>query len=278
MYAGDVLGNLYRFDLTSSTASSWSSMKIFQTASGQPITTAPVITATPVVGTTKPRVIVAFGTGQKLPVTISSAEVYATGAQALYGIWDANMTAWNATSTDTKYAALTQTSSTTPVSITASLLTGQTATASGSAGRTVTNNAICWSGSTVCTSGNTQMGWTLPLPTSTEQVIYNPLVSNGEFFVNTTIPATSQALTCGATLVSGFTMGISVTNGGSGTTPAFDDGNSGYSLNGAGTPAIYAVGSSTFIGTNTNDQHQFKTKKLNPQPGIGTRLTWTKIR
>jgi len=281
VYAGDVLGNLYRFDLTSSSATSWSSMKLFQTASNQPITTAPVVTATPVVGAGNPKVIIAFGTGQKLPVTIGNAEIYASGAQALYGIWDANMTAWNGTTTDTKYAALTQSTPTTPVSVTASLLQGQTITANGASGRTVSNTAVCWAGGTACsggTSANTQMGWTLPLPTSTEQVIYNPLVSNGDFFVNTTIPATSQALTCGSTPVAGFTMGISVTNGGAGTTPAFDDGNSGYSLNGAGTPAIYAVGSSTFIGTNTNDQHQFKTKKLNPQPGIGTRLTWTKIR
>ena len=32
----------------------------------------------------------------------------------------------------------------------------------------------------------------MTLPTSTEQVIYNPLISSGDYFVNTTIPATSR--------------------------------------------------------------------------------------
>ena len=30
--------------------------------------------------------------------------------------------------------------------------------------------------------------------------------------------------------------------------------------------------------TNTNDNHKFKCKELNPQPGVGSRLTWTKVR
>jgi type IV pilus assembly protein PilY1 len=145
---------------------------------------------------------------------------------------------------------------------------------------------MCWKNMTGCSSASSTtpatvqdaLGWVLTLPTSTEQVIYTPLISNGVLFTNTTIPATSAALTCQATDVSGWTMGISVTNGGAGTVPAFDGGYSGYSLNGAGTPSIYAVGNSTFLGTNTNDHHKFKAKKTNPQPGSGKRLTWTKIR
>jgi type IV pilus assembly protein PilY1 len=294
VYGGDVLGNLYRFDLTSSSSTTWSSMKIFTTASGQPITTAPAVTAIPGIGTAGNKILIAFGTGQKLPVTLTSAEVFASGSQALYGIWDANMTAWNATTTDTKYAALTQSSASTPVAITSSLLTSQTVTASGTS-RVVSNNAVCWAGASVCASGNDKMGWILSLPTSTEQAIYNPLVSNGDFFVNTTIPATSSALTCGATPVAGWTMGLSLSNGGAGSTTAFASGVSGSSMNGTGTPAIYVVGNSTFLGTNTNNNgggtnasggggggsgsgDQFQSDKLNPQPGVGTRLTWTKMR
>ena len=58
VYGGDVLGNLYRFDLTSSSASSWSSMKIFQTASGQPITTSPAVTSVPGVGSGNPKLVI----------------------------------------------------------------------------------------------------------------------------------------------------------------------------------------------------------------------------
>jgi type IV pilus assembly protein PilY1 len=198
------------------------------------------------------------------------------------------MVNWNATTTDTKYAVTSDAtnSTTTPVSVTASNLQTQTATAdSTNSTRTASNATMCWKGMTGCSNASSTppviadaMGWTMTLPTSTEQVIYNPLVANGMLFVNTTIPATSAALTCQSTDVAGWTMGVSVTNGGAGTVPAFDGGYSGYSLNGAGTPAIYAVGTTTFLGTNTNDHHQFKAKKTNPQPGNGSRLTWTKIR
>jgi len=289
VYAGDVLGNLYRFDLTDTTSSAnWSVMKIFQAASNQPISTAPIVAAIPTSGTgSNPKVIVMFGTGQKQPITVTSAETFATGSQALYGIWDANMNNWNATSTDAKYAAVgTSTSTTTAISIASSALQTQTATAdSTNSTRTATNATMCWKGMTGCGNSSATppiitdaMGWTMTLPTSTEQVIYNPMLANGVLFINTTIPATSTALTCQSTDVEGWTMGLSVTNGGAGTVPAFDGDYSGYSLNGAGTPAIYAVGTTTFLGTNTNDHHKFKAKKTNPQPGSGKRLTWTKIR
>ncbi len=285
VYGGDTLGNLYRFDLTDTTSSTnWTSMKIFQTASGQPITTTPAVTSVPGVGSGNPKVVIVFGTGQKLPMTVTNGEVFSTGTQAIYGIWDANMAAWNGTSTDTKYAQLTQTSTTTPIAVALSKLQTQTITESGTT-RTATNVAMCWVGMSSCAGTTTSpvtvsdaMGWVMSLPTSTEQVIYNPLISSGVYFVNTTIPATATTLTCSSTDVSGWTMGLSLANGGAGSVTAFDGGFSGYSLNGAGTPAIYGGGSSTFLGTNTNDHHTFKAKKTNPQPGVGSRLTWTKIR
>jgi type IV pilus assembly protein PilY1 len=259
-------------------------MKIFQASSWQPITSTPVVTSIPSSGTGNPKVIVAFGTGQKLPVTISQAEKYAattsTQKQAIYGIWDANMTAWNATSTDTKYAALTQSSPTTAVAISSSALQAQTVTTETTTTRNLSNITMCWVGMTGCDASSTAsaMGWVLNLPTSTEQVIYNPLVSNGDLFVNTTIPATSSLFTCSSTAVAGWTLGINLGNGGAGSVPAFDGNISGYSLNGAGTPAVYNYGSSSYLGTNTNDEHQFKSKKLAPQPGVGKRVTWTKMR
>ncbi len=286
VYAGDVLGNLYRFDLTDNSASNWSAMKIFTASSWQPITSAPVVTAIPGAGTGSPKVLVVFGTGQKLPLTATAAEKYsaatATKPQSLYGIWDANMYNWNRSNTDTKYANL-QTAATPAISVTA--LQSQTVTnattASATVPRTVSNTTMCWQGMSGCTgTGITAnaMGWELDLPTASEQVIFNPLVANGDLFVNTTIPATSNLFSCTSTTAAGWTMGISLTNGGSGAVPAFDGGVSGYSLNGAGTPAVYSYNTSSYLGTNTNDQHQFKSKKLAPQPGVGKRVTWTKIR
>ena len=116
VYAGDTLGRLWRFDLTSSMSSSWSALELFQTPStatvagtavAQPITAAPVVAS--VAATTaagKPKLVVYFGTGRKLPLTVASGESYSAGTQSIYGIWDASMTGWNATTTDTQYAAL----------------------------------------------------------------------------------------------------------------------------------------------------------------------------
>ncbi len=290
VYAGDVLGNLYRFDLTDNSASNWSAMKIFQTASAgttpvnyQPITTVPVVSSVLGTGTDNPKVIITFGTGQKLPITTTGAEAYAaataTKPQAIYGIWDSNMMAWNATNTDTKYANL-QTVATTPVAIAATALQAQTVTAATSTTRTMSNIAMCWVGMTGCDSSSTAnaKGWVFNLPTTSEQVIFNPYVAHGDFFINTTIPATTNLFACTSTDAAGWTMGINLANGGAGVTPAFDGGISGYNLNGAGTASEYANNGDSYLGTNTNDQHQFKSKKLAPQPGVGKRVTWTKIR
>ena len=51
------------------------------------------------------QLMILFGTGQKTPVTNTSAPTYATGTQSLYGVWDWNLTAWNSMST-ALYAAL----------------------------------------------------------------------------------------------------------------------------------------------------------------------------
>ena len=133
---------------------------------------------------------------------------------------------------------------------------------------------------TGCDSSSTAnaKGWVFNLPTTSEQVIFNPYVAHGDFFINTTIPATTNLFACTSTDAAGWTMGINLANGGAGVTPAFDGGISGYNLNGAGTASEYANNGDSYLGTNTNDQHQFKSKKLAPQPGVGKRVTWTKIR
>jgi len=286
VYAGDVLGNLYRFDLTDNSSSNWSVMTLFTTAgSQQPITTAPLVTAVPASGSGNPKIVVAFGTGQKLPATTNHAEVFATGEQDVYGIWDANMTAWNNKSSDSKFAALTQSSPTTPVSISSSALQTQTVSLNSDGTRAATNTDMCWVGMTGCSGSTTNaMGWKLVLPTSTEQVIFNPIVFNDDLFFNTTIPATSQVITCSSTPISGWTMGISLSNGGAGDTTAFVDGSSGHNTNGTGSPSQYSTdGSSTggkkdFVCENTNNNHTVNCDEIHPLTGAGKRVTWTKVR
>src|SRR6185312_4703789 len=87
VYAGDIKGNVWRFDLTSSNPTDWaaSATALFSTG-GQPITTAPVV-ANGVVGGYK-RVMVAVGTGQRTPMSASNPVTYLKTAQNIYGVWD----------------------------------------------------------------------------------------------------------------------------------------------------------------------------------------------
>ncbi len=144
IYAGDLLGNVWKFDVTSQTPGNWG-----KTASS-PLFTAPYTPAVAAVGTTPAipsepspittrlqvgtlkafgsqttstgvilsnapeRVVINFGTGQQIPQTLTAAAAYANGPQYLYGIWDWDFGAgsplpvgsWNALSPNQQAVAL----------------------------------------------------------------------------------------------------------------------------------------------------------------------------
>lgn len=87
VYAGDMLGNLWKFDLTSTSATSWSvaysgqPLFVARDTAGtrQPITTAPVWVVHPSGG-----LMLAFGTGRELTESDRSS----VAIQTLYAIWD----------------------------------------------------------------------------------------------------------------------------------------------------------------------------------------------
>ncbi len=245
VYAGDLKGNVWRFDLTSTNPASWAVTKnvsgvaqpVFKTPTGQPITTQLVL-ASAVVSGALPSVIVSFGTGQRNQFTLTSAVSYATNTtQSLYGVWDWNFAAWNAKSTAAQYASLTATqanatawgiTATTPVR--QSLLTAQTYTVNtgGVTTITTTNNMITWAQCTgaaasTCNSGN--FGWYANLPqtngttsagaTIVEQIISNPALFEDGILVNSTIPANNQPLNCNSpTTDQGVTYVVALTTGG----------------------------------------------------------------
>jgi type IV pilus assembly protein PilY1 len=66
----------------------------------------------------------------------------------------------------------------------------------------------------LCAGPNSQFGWYANLPSSSEQVIFNPVFFQGAFVVNTIIPANNVATSCSSTLDTGFTYALSVANGG----------------------------------------------------------------
>lgn len=316
VYAGDVNGNVWRFDLTSTDETQWSASVVsgnskptplFSTPGGQPITTA-VSVASGVNGTGQPqRMIVAFGTGQKFPITTTAPASYASGQQVFYGVWDWNMstdsktgpvnqTAWNNQSS-VKYAGLdpgsTGLSSASQSVLAQSNLVSQVITVNSSNGdRDIATNAqICWTGSTTCSTSNSDFGWYLLLPGSGEQLIYNPLIVKQSITFNTIVPANNIPTACTLNTDTGFTYDISLLTGGSFTnnfppTPNSSGVQQYHDTNAAGVRTD-ATGSS-FAVTNSAGQtylvfqtvlNTHGTQQLNlPPANKASRVTWIQLR
>ena len=318
VYAGDVQGNVWRFDLTSSSASSWTvpSSPMFKTQSGQPITSGLAVDAL-IPSTDKgagafttPIIIVAFGTGQKLPKTLTSDTSYPTTMQSLYGIWDANMGAWNAkAATQFQYASLSSVPTIVPG--TSGNLLQHTMTTTAGVRSTDTNLVVCWNGTTACSSKtNNQMGWEQDLsvvpasgstPAVAEQALFNPLIVSHFFNTNTDIPVIAQALTCDKSSETQYSIGISMATGSAGvgiagvtTTDSSGVTNftyfAGYAVGTMGV-ATQATGTSSAVTASDGSQWLVFQKGngtggtlgILPPPGssgtkAGERVNWTKMR
>jgi len=186
VYAGDLLGNLWGFDISSSNPANWKVLHEYQTGgttykgplfiSGQPITSAPVIAQKS--GSTD--LIVMFGTGRY----ITSSDPTDTSTRGFYGIFDNG----------------------TKAKLTTSNLTSQTLSVS-SGYRMVTDNNV----------GASKYGWYMSL-TGGERVVTDPVVRGSLVFFNTTIPSTAACSTGG----SGWLMAVDYSNGGRPDSAVFD--------------------------------------------------------
>lgn len=211
VYAGDMFGNLWRFDLTSTTPDNWSVRTTPIYKSPQPITTAVTVTANSNNGIY--RLMLSFGTGRIFPQTLNSMTGSAPGNHYLYGLWDSDMDSWNYKST-VRYASLTLNSS--DLKITDSEILNRTITnhsyTNNSLGingaRSISSENLCWKSSATCTSNNNKRGWRILLPGQNEQIFYNPVIQDGFLIINTTVPAYSAPLSCDISAASGFTMAI----------------------------------------------------------------------
>jgi type IV pilus assembly protein PilY1 len=211
---------VWRFDLTGSDPTTWaaSSTPLFTTQSGQPITSQLLVVSVNTVGSL-PRLLIEFGTGERTQITNLGPATFASGVQSIYGVWDWNLSAWNALEPGAAYAALTASTAATglssPFILSSTNLAAQTLHSSGNGTVDGTNVPVCWQGSSLlCPNPNSQFGWFANLPTSSEQVIFNPVFFQGGFVVNTTIPANNVATSCTSNLDTGFTYALSVANGG----------------------------------------------------------------
>jgi type IV pilus assembly protein PilY1 len=167
VYAGDILGNLWAFDLTSATTSAWnvaySGTPLFQPKSAagavQPITAQPMVILHPTErhSNTSPNTMIFFGTGQY----ITENDPTSTTSNSFYGIWD-NGTVISG-SRD-------------------SVLVDQTVNSSTLAGndvRLLSNHAVDYT---------TDRGWYFDLPTSGERVISFPSIIGNVVAYTTIVP------------------------------------------------------------------------------------------
>ncbi len=279
IYAGDMFGNVWRFDITSSTASNWGApVKIYAASTStqlQPITTSVIAATIPYNG--QYGVVVNFGTGRELQQTLTSAAGYAPANQNLYGIWDWNMSSWNAKNSVQYYSQATAPTT----NLVAQTLTAVTGAAI--PGYTLSNNTVCYPFMVSC-GGAKNTGWYVVLANTQEQFIYNPTLANGNLYINSVIPPNEQlqTATCTAQPASGYTYSLNAATGNF-------TGQAVYNLNGVGTPFFVTT---TGTATGTNPISTLVTQTQNGTPvtqqlpcqtnctatSASTRLTWVELR
>ena len=154
IYAGDIKGNLWKFDVSDPSPASWhvamGGLPLFVTGASKPIVSPPVPSLHPEGGN-----LVLFGTGKYL----ETGDTTDTAVQSVYGIRDHNTVATVAQS-DLVEQVLT-----------------------GSDPRTGTQNLVTYSAAV--------KGWYLDLPDSGERVTGMPLLEDGVFVFNSIIPSVS---------------------------------------------------------------------------------------
>lgn len=184
VYAGDLKGNLWRFDLMSHNPNNWgislgsttdpSPVYVAKdeqtTPARQPITAAPDAILHPNGG-----VLVTFGTGSY----VFKNDDQTTQVQTVYGIWD--KLDGNAVSSTDRSNLQQQQVITATVQATSTYTFGGTATTETSTYRTLTNNAVDWA---------SKRGWYFNLPDSRERVNFNPEIRGGSVLrVVSTVPS-----------------------------------------------------------------------------------------
>jgi type IV pilus assembly protein PilY1 len=192
IYSGDLHGNMWAFDVTSSNSASWNSVygsnPLFKACTGatcsaaarQPITVKPSIArhATETSISTKPNLMVFFGTGQYIVAGDNSS----SQQQTFYGVWDSG-------NGNLRRDSLVAQSITT----TADPTLGNV--------RTISDAAVNY---------NSKKGWLIELPVTKERSVTNPLALGSILFFNTMIPSTNICDAGGT----GWLMAVDQLNGG----------------------------------------------------------------
>lgn len=227
-YAGDLLGNLWKIDLTSGTAGNWKSYHLSGTTptplfvardtanTRQPITTAPQWATHPVKG-----LMIAFGTGREMTVNDRTS----TSRQTLYAIWD-----------DVTFSPATS-----------AMMSGGTVVANGRAdlveqtqassvtlnGQTffkTTSNAVPYTGT------GAKRGWYMEWPELGERSVNNGgMLTNRLLFMRSRTPAngtqsnsTEETCVLNATSANEFLTVLDIVSGQPSSKPVFDTDGGGF--------------------------------------------------
>ena len=167
VYAGDLEGNMWAFDLSGSNTNNWdvaykqgtTPKPLFTAENDQQITSTPVIvrnSSIPTSNPNKPNTMVVFGTGQYLV----AGDVTTTDTQAVYGIWDSG-------TKELEQDDLVQQT------------IGYGTSTGGVFGRTLTDNAVDFT---------SKYGWYMVLPDLGERLVTDPVIRGDLVFFNTMMP------------------------------------------------------------------------------------------
>lgn len=205
VYAGDLNGNLWKFNLGSSTPASWGlgngGSPLFTTGTNQAITGTPDVTRHP-----KGGYLVGFGTGRYL----STGDTTSTEDQAIYAIWD-NLSTGTVTSGQLQVQTVLATAARSSIDF------RLTSYAVGTPGDTLisTKDSLI----TPASYYSTKRGWMLTLPTSGERVVTDATFRAGRLILTSMIPDASTPCVGGG---SGWLMELDAITGNRLGTTTFD--------------------------------------------------------
>jgi type IV pilus assembly protein PilY1 len=203
VYAGDLAGNMWKFDLSSSNPSGWvvafGGAPLFNTG-GQPITTRPDVTKF-----TQGGYLVVFGTGRY----VDASDNTTTDQQTFYGVRDTGSAVSGLSSLVRQNVVRT-----------AAGADGNTYRITTHAVGAPTLDAALSGDNTISTSdyNSGKKGWYMNLPTSGERMVTDPTIRAGRVIFNTLIPNTDPCGYGG----SGSVMEVNVMTGNRYDTPTFD--------------------------------------------------------
>ncbi|MCP4378934.1 MAG: hypothetical protein GY794_22500, partial [bacterium] len=232
IWAGDLKGQMWAFDLTSSISSSWDipgSQPMFTTKGNRPITVKPALAKHPTIsddGSNDPNVLVMFGTGQYL----TNSDKSSTDDNHFYGVWDRGDTGL----THSSLVEQTFQSGYTDVN--------------GDPVRVLSRNTINYSGG--------DYGFFIELPENGERSVTNAVVRGKNVFFNTFVPVDDPCSVGGF----GFRFAVDMITGGSPENITFDTNNDGVidasdaaqppgggGAGGVGDPEIVAIRQEGFL-------------------------------